>query len=118
VTHRDDQRERDEFVPYADPYQEEDSMDFRDDDERGTGWCPYCGRAMGLDVEAFGYCEEHGRVPADFTRPAPRLRVGGTVELEGGRRITVLALAGNDVWVDGVDHVLPVGALTPVHEED
>lgn len=44
-------------------------MDYRDDDIRGRGYCPRCGREMTLDVALFGYCEEHGRQPADFNRP-------------------------------------------------
>lgn len=93
-------------------------MDFRDDDERGTGYCPYCGREISLDVEAFGQCGEHGRVPADFTRPAPIVRVGGTVELSDGTRATVLALSGGNVWLNGSDHEIPLAGVTPVHEED
>jgi len=46
-------------------------MDYRDDDERGTGWCPRCPRKLSpLDVAGFGYCEEHGRVAANYAPQA------------------------------------------------
>lgn len=93
-------------------------MDYRDDDVRGTGYCPHCGRVIQLDVSLFGQCDEHGRVPSDFTRPAPRIRVGGTVELSDGRRTTVLALSGKDVWLNGIDHEVPVAGLIPVYDDD
>ena len=43
--------------------------EYRQDDVRGRGYCPECGRTITLDVSLFGVCEEHGRVPADFNRP-------------------------------------------------
>ena len=43
--------------------------EYRQDDERGRGYCPRCHRAIVLDTALYGVCSEHGRVPADFTRP-------------------------------------------------
>lgn len=46
-------------------------MDYRDDDDRSTGFCPVCGRRVSdLTTEATGYCEIHGRVFVEFERPA------------------------------------------------
>ena len=44
--------------------------EYRQDDELGRGYCPHCHRTIALDTALYGFCEEHGRVPADFTRPA------------------------------------------------
>lgn len=41
---------------------------YRDDDDRGRGYCPVCGREIEVNVSLFGYCEEHGTQPADFDR--------------------------------------------------
>jgi hypothetical protein len=43
--------------------------EYRQDDALGWGRCPHCRRAMSIDTALFGYCEEHGRVPADFHQP-------------------------------------------------
>jgi hypothetical protein len=43
--------------------------EYRQDDELGRGFCPHCHRAMSLDTGLYGWCAEHGRVPADFHRP-------------------------------------------------
>lgn len=44
-------------------------MDHRDDDDRGSGYCPVCKRDLrGLTNEAKGFCEIHGWVFADFQR--------------------------------------------------
>lgn len=43
-------------------------MDHRDDDVRGRGWCPVCGREVqGVTVAGRGVCEVHGWVWIEFT---------------------------------------------------
>lgn len=45
-------------------------MDYRDDDQRGEGYCPLCKRRLSdLTTEARGFCELHGWQFAEFTRP-------------------------------------------------
>jgi hypothetical protein len=47
----------------------EPQREYRQDDELGRGYCPHCHRAMSLDTSLYGWCAEHGRVPADFAKP-------------------------------------------------
>lgn len=43
---------------------------------RTEGWCPKCGLRLGhLTVSLTGYCELHGHVAAEFTRPYQRWAV-------------------------------------------
>lgn len=45
-------------------------MEYRDDDQRDCGYCPQCKRNLGqLTREGKGFCEIHGWVFADYTRP-------------------------------------------------
>ena len=46
--------------------------DYRDDDQRDRGYCPKCGEPLtGLTRAARGYCEQHGWVWAEWTKPQP-----------------------------------------------
>lgn len=48
-------------------------IEYRQDDETGTGYCP-CGEPLsGLTVAGRGYCDRHGWTFADWIPPAVRM---------------------------------------------
>ena len=48
-------------------------MSHREDDIHDEGYCPKCGRTLAdLSIGGSGFCEEHGWVYADWTRPKER----------------------------------------------
>lgn len=47
------------------------AMDYRDDDEQGKGWCPWCAKQVTtVYVDGSGWCPEHGKVYLNWSPPA------------------------------------------------
>ena len=50
----------------------EPTTGYREDDLRGVGYCPKCGRALsGMTLEPKGFCDLHGWVFANFEQRLP-----------------------------------------------
>ena len=86
--------------------------DYRDDDVRARGWCPYCSALVAQSTtDGRGYCDDHGWVWIEF-KSGQRVELDDEGPIEPHRRMSVgdvfptmrdvvVDAANGDVWPRG-----------------